>query len=96
MAIQIITNFDLSVCSQGPAPRTCGRKLRIFIATTAFGMGVDCPDVSKVIHYAPPGDVEQYVQETGRAGRDGSPAIVLLLYGAPRKHTHKRVLRLCC
>ena len=67
------------------------RKLRIIIATTAFGIGVDCPDVSKVIHYGPPGDVEQYVQETRRAGRDGSPAIVLLLYGAPGKHTHKRV-----
>jgi len=68
-----------------------GGKLRIVIATTAFGMGVDCPDVSKVIHYGPPGDFEQYVQETGRAGRDGSPAVALMLYGAPGKHTHQRV-----
>ena len=68
-----------------------GGKLRIVITTTAFSMGVDCPDVSKVIHYGPPEDIEQYVQETGRVGRDGSSATALLLYGAPRKHTHQRM-----
>ena len=53
--------------------------LRIVIATIAFGMGVDCPDVRQVIHLGPPSDIECYVQETGRAGRDGLPALALLL-----------------
>lgn len=47
-----------------------GGKLRIVIATIAFSMGIDCPDISNVIYYGPPGNVEQYVQETGRAGRN--------------------------
>ena len=53
--------------------------LRIVIATVAFGMGVDCPDVRQVIHVGPPNDLESYVQETGRAGRDGATALALLL-----------------
>ena len=44
--------------------------LRVVICTTAFGMGVDCPDIWKVIHWGPPHNIEQYVQEIGRAGRD--------------------------
>ena len=53
--------------------------LRIVIATISFGMGIDCPDVREVIHMGSPSDVEAYVQETGRAGRDGLPALALLL-----------------
>ena len=43
-------------------------KLRIVVATMAFSMGVDCPDIQNVMHYGPPSSVIQYVQETGRAG----------------------------
>ena len=53
--------------------------LRIVVATVAFGMGVDCHNVRQVIHLGAPNDVEAYVQETGRAGRDGSPALAVLL-----------------
>ena len=48
-----------------------GGTLRVVIATTAFGMGVDCPDIRRVIHWGLPTSVEEYVQETGRCGRGG-------------------------
>ena len=53
--------------------------LRVVIATIAFGMGIDCPDIRQIVHLGPPDDIEGYLQATGRAGRDGKQSEALLL-----------------
>ena len=81
-----------------PADRTAAQRhfmkpsrRLIMVATSAFGMGIDKPNIRYILHYQAPGSLEQYVQEVGRAGRDGHPAYCILLFDSADMEIQERL-----
>ena len=75
---------------------TSQSNLRVIVATVAFGMGLDCPNIRRVLHWGPSNDIEQYLQETGRAGRDELPAEAVLYNVGLRGMEVEESMKLYC
>ena len=97
MAAEVAAQFPAAAYHAGMMPDRRDRvqagflsgKYEVVVATVAFGMGIDKPDIRTVVHIGLPGTVENYYQEIGRAGRDGLPSRAVLMYSWGDRKTHE-------
>jgi len=97
MAAEVAAQFPAAAYHAGMMPDRRDRvqsgflsgKYEVVVATVAFGMGIDKPDIRTVVHIGLPGTVENYYQEIGRAGRDGHPSRAVLMYSWGDRKTHE-------
>ena len=75
---------------------TSSSALRLIIATSSFGMGIDCPDVRQVIYWGVPDDAEMYIQESERAGQDGKPASAMIMKNAHNQRFTSKEMKDSC
>ena len=68
-------------------------KLCLVIATTSFSMGIDIPDIRHILHWGPPSDLEQYLQEIGRAGQDRNNSVAVLMFEKASRYA-KQAMRI--
>lgn len=78
--VEIFTSVSTTEMREAVLKEFCkiNSTMRLLVATTAFGMGVDCPDIAKIINWGCPNTLEELVQETGRGGRDGRQVQAIL------------------
>ena len=83
--VDMFTAGSTSVMRQRVLAEFCKKttKLRLIIASSAFGLEVDCPDITRVINWGPPTTLEDLLQQSGRAGRDGTQSEAILYYVKP-------------
>jgi len=82
-----------SVLKQCADANSC---LRVVICTAAFGMGIDCADFNRTIHFGPPDDVETYIQQTGRAGRNGKQSYCYLFIAKNQMRFCDKNMKIYC